>query len=164
MLWLARRYKGQDRTDHVSKWAPDLWKDDSIRVVDKLFIPINVAVAIALMGIGYAIGGMEHAVSFLIWGTFLRLVLVLHTTWFVNSASHMWGYRNYETADKSRNLWWVGLLAYGEGWHNNHHAYPRMAVHGHRWWEIDMTYWAIRFLRVTGLAWDVVDYKQKTAN
>jgi sn-2 palmitoyl-lipid 9-desaturase len=81
---------------------------------------------------------------------------VLHVTWFVNSATHMWGYRNYETTDDSRNLWWVGILAYGEGWHNNHHAFQRMAKHGHRWWEIDMTYWTILTLERLGLAWNVV--------
>ncbi len=62
------------------------------------------------------------------------LVGVLHVTWLVNSASHMFGYRNYETTDDSRNNWLVAILAYGEGWHNNHHAYPRMAKHGHKWW------------------------------
>ena len=73
----------------------------------------------------------------------MRLIYVLHVTWLVNSASHIWGYRNYETTDDSRNLWWVGLLAFGEGWHNNHHAFQRMARQGHKWWEIDVTYWAI---------------------
>jgi stearoyl-CoA desaturase (delta-9 desaturase) len=84
------------------------------------------------------------------------MVIVFHVTWFVNSATHIWGYRNYETTDDSRNLWWVGLLAFGEGWHNNHHAYQRMARHGHRWWEIDVTYWAILALERVGLAWNVV--------
>jgi len=81
---------------------------------------------------------------------------VLHITWFVNSATHMWGYRNYKTTDDSTNLWWVGLMAFGEGWHNNHHAYQRMARHGHRWWEFDITYVAIRLMEKTGLAWNVV--------
>ena len=64
--------------------------------------------------------------------------------------------RGYETNDNSRNLWWVGLLAYGEGWHNNHHAFQRSARHGHRWWELDLTYVAIRVMESIGLAWDVV--------
>ena len=81
--------------------------------------------------------------SMVFWGLGVRMVYVLHVTWFVNSATHLWGYRNYETTDNSRNLWWVGLLAFGEGWHNNHHAYQRVARQGHRWWEIDVTYWAI---------------------
>ena len=71
----------------------------------------------------------------------------------------MWGYRNYETTDDSRNNWLVAIVAYGEGWHNNHHAYPRMAKHGHRWWEFDMTWQVIRLMRATGLVWDVVDYR-----
>ena len=95
----------------------------------------------SLFAIGYFGWDLYTACSFVAYGMFLRLVYVLHVTWFVNSATHMWGYRNYETTDDSRNLWWVGLLAYGEGWHNNHHAYQRMARHGHRWWEFDMTYW-----------------------
>ena len=71
------------------------------------------------------------------------MVWVYHVTWAVNSATHMWGYRNYETTDDSKNLWWVGLLGWGEGWHNNHHAYQRMARHGHKWWEVDLTYYSI---------------------
>ncbi len=71
----------------------------------------------------------------------------------------MFGYRNYETRDQSRNLWWVAIIAYGEGWHNNHHALPRLAQHGHKWWEFDMTYMVIRFLRLVGLATDIVDLK-----
>jgi stearoyl-CoA desaturase (delta-9 desaturase) len=114
-----------------------------------------------LFVIGYWIGGVHTALAALAWGMFLRLVFVLHSTWFVNSASHMWGYRNYETRDNSRNLWWVALLAYGEGWHNNHHAYPAMARHGHKWWEFDATFQFIRLLACLGLAWDVVDDQHK---
>ena len=86
---------------------------------------------------------------------------MLHSTWLVNSASHIWGYRNYETRDDSRNNWWVALVTYGEGWHNNHHAHPRMAKHGHKWWEFDMTYQTIRLMRALGMAWDVVDYRSR---
>ena len=77
-------------------------------------------------------------------------------TWAVNSASHMWGYRTYETRDNSRNLWWVGLLAWGEGWHNNHHAFQQAARHGHRWWELDMTYMVVALMKRLGLAWNVI--------
>ena len=91
---------------------------------------------------------------------FLRLVYVLHITWLVNSASHMWGYRNYETTDDSRNLWWVGLLAFGEGWHNNHHAFP-----GRRPWPslvgIRLTYNTIVLMERVGLAWKVIRPKSK---
>ena len=92
----------------------------------------------------------------LIWGLFVRMVYVLHVTWCVNSASHIWGYRTYDIDDDSRNNWWVGLLAFGEGWHNNHHAFQRMARQGHRWWEIDITYWVILLMEKVGLAWNVV--------
>ncbi len=91
-------------------------------------------------------------------------VYVLHVTWFVNSATHIWGYRNYETTDNSRNLWWVGLLAFGEGWHNNHHAFQRMARQGHKWWEVDVTYWAICLMEKVGLVWNVVHEIPKGAN
>jgi stearoyl-CoA desaturase (delta-9 desaturase) len=117
-----------------------------------------------LTGIGYLIGGPGLAASWLVWGVCVRMVGVLHVTWFVNSASHMWGYKNYETRDDSRNLWWVAILAYGEGWHNNHHALPRLAQHGHKWWEFDITFQAIRFLRAVGLAKNVFDlaaYEEK---
>jgi stearoyl-CoA desaturase (delta-9 desaturase) len=86
---------------------------------------------------------------------------VLHVTWLVNSATHVWGYRSHDTRDNSRNLWWVGLLAYGEGWHNNHHAFPAGARQGHRWWEPDATYALIRTLEICGLAWNVVRPRRK---
>ena len=83
--------------------------------------------------------------------------MAYHSTWFVNSATHLWGYRNYETTDQSRNLWWVAILAYGEGWHNNHHAHQHLARAGHKWWEVDPTFMAIRVLQFCGLAYDVDD-------
>ena len=97
------------------------------------------------------IGGLP----FLIWGTFVRTVFVWHVTWAVNSVSHRWGYRNYETHDGSRNNLWVALLSFGEGWHNNHHAYPQSARHGLRRWEFDPAYLFIRALEKCGLAWKV---------
>jgi fatty-acid desaturase len=99
----------------------------------------------------YAFGGM----SWLIWGGFVRTIFVLHTTWLVNSATHVWGYRTHETRDSSTNLWWVAMLTYGEGWHNNHHAFQTSARHGLRWWEVDMTYVAICVLSALGLAHSV---------
>ena len=111
---------------------------------------------LALLASGWLVWDACTGWSFVFFGMFLRLVYVMHVTWLVNSASHIWGYRSYDTHDDSRNLWWVGLLAYGEGWHNNHHAYPARARHGHRWWEIDMTYMLIRALEFFGLAWNVI--------
>jgi stearoyl-CoA desaturase (delta-9 desaturase) len=89
---------------------------------------------------------------YLVWGFFVRSVLVLHSTWLVNSATHVWGYRSHETRDTSTNLWWVAIITYGEGWHNNHHAFQTSARHGMRWWEIDATYLAIRVMSFLGIA------------
>ncbi len=130
-----------------------------MRRMDWMFLPAHILVGVILFAVGYWFGGVELGTSLVVWGMFVRLVTVLHATWLVNSASHMWGYKNYETTDDSRNNWLVAIVAYGEGWHNNHHAYPRMAKHGHKWWEFDITWQAIRLLRATGLAWDVVDYR-----
>ena len=89
------------------------------------------------------------------WGIFVRLVVVYHVTWLVNSATHTWGYRRYETSDHSMNNWWVGLLAFGEGWHNNHHAHQANAFHGEKWWEIDVTGYIIRLLSSMNLITNV---------
>ena len=99
----------------------------------------------------YAAGGM----SWLVWGGFVRTVFVLHSTWLVNSATHLWGYRSHSTRDDSTNLWWVALLTYGEGWHNNHHAYQTSARHGLRWWEFDMTYITIWTMKVCRIAYNI---------
>ena len=88
----------------------------------------------------------QFGLSLLVWGVFVRTVVNLHNTWAVNSVTHMWGYRNYETDENSRNNLIVGYTSMGEGWHNNHHADPRSARHGHRWWELDVTYLTIRLL------------------
>jgi fatty-acid desaturase len=159
MLWLGYHTHNGDRTAHLKRWVPDLYKMKGMRMMDYLFIPLHVLTGCVLAAIGYAIGGTEMAVSLVVWGMFVRLVGVLHATWMVNSASHMFGYRNYETTDDSRNNWLVAIIAYGEGWHNNHHAYPRMAKHGHKWWEFDITWMAILLLKRLGLVWDVVDYR-----
>ncbi|MEC8473405.1 MAG: acyl-CoA desaturase [Planctomycetota bacterium] len=157
--WLAYHTHNGDRKAYLQRWAPDLYKEKGMRVLDILFLPAHIAVTGLLFGIGYLWQGMDLGISLVVWAMFLRLVTVLHATWLVNSMSHMWGYRNYETTDDSRNNWFVAIVAYGEGWHNNHHAYPRMAKHGHRWWEFDITWQAIRLLRAMGLVWDVVDYR-----
>ncbi|MEN9234072.1 MAG: fatty acid desaturase, partial [Gloeomargarita sp. DG02_1_bins_92] len=105
---------------------------------------IQVALGLLLL----AIGGWP----WVIWGIFVRLVLVYHCTWLVNSATHQFGYRSHASGDRSTNCWWVAVLSYGEGWHNNHHAYPHSARHGLRWWEIDATWMTIWLLQKVGLA------------
>ncbi len=161
VFWLAFKVGGKNQKEFYRRWAPDLYQDRVLRGLDYGFIPLNLALSAAITAGGYAIGGWPLAVSWLVWAVAVRMVLVLHSTWFVNSASHIWGYRNYETRDDSRNNWWVALLTYGEGWHNNHHAHPRMAKHGHKWWEIDVTFWTIRALEKLGLAWNVIDYRNR---
>jgi stearoyl-CoA desaturase (delta-9 desaturase) len=148
----------------LQTYARDLLKDPFFRMLDKTFLFWHIGLAAAMLAFGWCCWDLRTGVSLLVWGMFLRLVYVLHITWLVNSASHMWGYRNYETKDDSRNLWWVGLLAFGEGWHNNHHAFPARAAHGHRWWEFDVTYLAIRAMERLGLAWKVVRPRQKSVS
>ncbi|MGZ3694560.1 MAG: acyl-CoA desaturase [Bdellovibrionota bacterium] len=133
--------------DHLERFAPDLMADPYMAFLNKHWLWC----ALATLPLLYLAGG----VPFLLWGGFVRLALSWHIMWFVNSASHMWGYRNYETTDKTVNCWWVGILAAGEGWHNNHHAQPTCAAHGHKWWELDMTFWVIRALEMVGLATEV---------
>lgn len=136
--------------------AKDLLRDPVIAWLDRFFFIPQFAVAGLLLGLGWWIGGPRVGLSWLVWGTALRTVIVYHGTWFVNSASHTWGYRNFETTDDSRNNWWVAALAFGEGWHNNHHAQQRSAAHGMRWFEIDPTWYIIRGMEFVGLARKVV--------
>ncbi|MCP4192519.1 MAG: acyl-CoA desaturase [Planctomycetaceae bacterium] len=164
VFWLGWTIHGEELDAHLKRWAPDLAKDRGMRWLATMFLPIQILSGILLVAAGYLAGGMSLAISFLVWGLFVRLVIVLHATWLVNSASHIWGYRSYETTDDSRNNWLVALLTFGEGWHNNHHAYPRMAKQGHRWWELDPTFAVIRLMQWSGLAWDVVDYKQRSGS
>lgn len=163
-FWLARAYRPEAYTAHVNHWAPDLVKDRDLVFLARTFLVWQFVFGGLLAGAGYLIGGPGLAWSWLVWGVFVRLVFVLHSTWFVNSASHMWGYKNYTTTDDSRNNWWVALVTYGEGWHNNHHAYPHMARHGHRWWEVDLTYLTILLLERLGLVWNVVNYKRRAGD
>jgi stearoyl-CoA desaturase (delta-9 desaturase) len=94
----------------------------------------------------------------------MRVIFTWHVTWGVNSLAHAYGYRNYETNDNSRNNWIIGLATNGEGWHNNHHADPRSAMHGHQWWELDLTYATIRLLEKVGLAWNIVQPRRKAVH
>lgn len=149
LLWMfVNRTKAQQQA-LFQRYVPDLLSDRMVVFFERTYFYWLVASGVAL----FAIGGWPM----LLWGLCVRLVVAYHSTWFVNSATHMWGYRNYDTKDESRNLWWVALLSYGEGWHNNHHAHPHTARAGHRWWELDMTFWAIRTLEFLRLATHVDD-------
>jgi fatty-acid desaturase len=134
---------GNNRREMEAKWAPEMVADPVHVWMNKLHIYPNIFLGLGL----FALGGW----SYVSWGIFLRLVVNLHATWFVNSAAHTWGYRTYDTPEGSTNLWWVGLVAWGEGWHNNHHAFQRSARHGLEWWELDLTWWTIRALSAVGV-------------
>ena len=161
MFWFMPNLGQKWHHELLTRYAPDMLKDRGMVWLHRLFLPSHFALAAVLFAVGYfgtgiGMGSVWYGCSMVAWGLAFRMVWVMHVTWLVNSATHLWGYRNYETTDDSRNLWWVGLLAFGEGWHNNHHAYQRVASQGHRWWEIDMTYWLILLMEKTGLAWNVV--------
>jgi stearoyl-CoA desaturase (delta-9 desaturase) len=149
-LWLVYPREQFFNYESYRKFAPDLDRHAYYRWLNKNFLLLQIPLGLIL----YALGGW----SFVIYGMFLRAVLLWHSTWLINSATHMTGYRNFQVDDNSRNLWWAAILAYGEGWHNNHHAHPRVAKAGQRWWEVDMTWWAIRVLQMLGLATKIVHH------
>lgn len=164
MVWLFPRPRQPQFQAMIERYGKDLLADPYMRFLDRTFLLWHLGLAAALGGLGWLLWGLAVAASMIVWGSLLRMVYVLHVTWLVNSASHMWGYRNFETKDDSRNLWWVGLLAFGEGWHNNHHAHPGRARHGgYRWWEIDLTYRTIWLMEILGLAWGVVRPRARAA-
>lgn len=155
MLWLFGMMPAKMNERLFNKYVPELMKDRMVLFFEKTTALWLVLTGVTLLGTGWWMAGTFGALSMLLWGMCLRMTLAYHSTWFVNSATHLWGYRNYETTDKSRNLWWVAIAAYGEGWHNNHHAHPGLAPAGHRPWEIDPTWWVIKGLRFFGFATDV---------
>lgn len=145
--WLFRTNKDRIPVAERARWAPDLTNDPFYRTLEKSQVLLTVTLGLAL----FAIGGLP----FVIWGIFVRLVVVYHVTWLVNSASHAVGYQTFRTGDRSTNNWWVALLAFGEGWHNNHHAFPFSARHGFRWFEIDPTFYTIKLMTWLRLARNV---------
>jgi fatty-acid desaturase len=148
MLWLLYPRAQFFKRETYQKYAPDLARDPYYRWLDRNFLLLQIPLGLLL----FILGGW----SFVIYGSILRAVLLWHSTWLINSATHMTGYRSFEVEDGSRNLWWAALLTYGEGWHNNHHAHPNVAKAGWEWWELDITWWAIQVLRTVGLAKKVV--------
>ena len=145
--WLLVGESKHNNTKLMAKYAPDLAKDPFYATLNTYhWIPI-IVVSAAL----FAIGGWPM----LLWGTCARLVFGLHATWAVNSATHMWGRRRFATRDDSRNSWWVALLTFGEGWHNNHHAHPGSARHGLAWYEFDISWITLKIMSALGIASEV---------
>ena len=149
ILWMVYPYAKFFDYDQYSRYAPELARDPVYQWLNRYYLLLQIPLGLVL----YGLGGW----SFVMYGIFLRAVLLWHSTWFINSVTHLWGYRTFSTHDNSRNLWWAAILTYGEGWHNNHHAYPQVARAGWHWWEIDVTWWAIWLLQTLGLAQKVVE-------
>jgi stearoyl-CoA desaturase (delta-9 desaturase) len=142
--WLLTGESKHNNTRLMSKYAPDLAKDRYYVWLNTYHLVPTAVLAVLL----FAIGGWP----LVLWGICVRAVFGLHATWLVNSATHLWGGRRFNTRDDSRNNWWVALITFGEGWHNNHHAHPTSARHGLAWYEFDPTWISIKILRYFGIA------------
>lgn len=149
IFWTCYNDPSRDDPKVLKKFARDIAADPVLVFMssDAFLIASQTTLGVLL----WVLGGFEV----MLWGIWLRLAVNYHVTWFVNSAAHLWGYRSYEVNDSATNNWWVALLTFGEGWHNNHHAYADVAPAGHRWWEIDVTYMLIKTLSWVGLARDI---------
>jgi len=163
MSWLMVESSEFGKLGIYERYAKDILADRFYRSLERSWRWVYIVLAswviffvAGLIGAGLAGYAMPEALrvaaSVLVWGVFVRTVLVWHITWSVNSLAHVWGYQRYETGDASRNNLFVGYVSNGEGWHNNHHADPRSARHGHAWWELDVTWLTIRLLGAVGLA------------
>jgi fatty-acid desaturase len=142
--WILFGETNHNNTKLMSKYAPDLARHRFyVWLNDYHWIPGTV-LGLALL----AVGGLP----LMLWGICLRVVVGLHATWLVNSATHMWGGRRFATRDGSRNTWWVAIISFGEGWHNNHHAHPTSARHGLAWYEFDPSWLLVKALRFFGVA------------
>jgi fatty-acid desaturase len=168
MGWVLVKNSRRESAAMYDKYARDVFRDPFYMRLERNFLWLWVygMHAVLFYLVGFAIGWLQPAGSLaagvhfglvlMVWGAFVRTVLIWHITWSVNSIGHVWGYRNYETRENSRNSMLIGLISNGDGWHNNHHADQRAASHGHKWYEFDVTYITLLGLRLFGLAWDVV--------
>jgi stearoyl-CoA desaturase (delta-9 desaturase) len=151
--WLWRTH-GEAR---ASKYAKDLVEDRGMRIINRRFplIALYSLLLPAVLG-GLLSWSLKGALTGLIWGGFARIFFQHHITWSVNSVCHFFGKRRFDVEDHSTNVFWLALPSFGESWHHNHHAFPRSAAHGLRWYEPDPSAMLIALMRRTGLAWDVV--------
>jgi stearoyl-CoA desaturase (delta-9 desaturase) len=139
------------------RYARDLVDDPVVSFVDRKFFVWAVGGLLLAFALGWAIGGSLYAgLTGLLWGGAVRMLVVHHVTFSINSLCHFFGRRRFETDDESRNLLWLAPFSFGESWHNNHHAFPTSAEHGLRKWELDPSALLIRALEKVGLVWDVV--------
>ena len=145
--WILRGEGLHQDSSLLRRYVPDLARDRFHVWLSTWHWTTNIAVGLVLLAFG--------GIPYVLWGIFFRTTWGLHSTWLVNSATHIWGSRRFPTRDDSTNNWWVALLTFGEGWHNNHHAHPTSARHGLAWYELDINWIGISALRAIGLIWDV---------
>jgi fatty-acid desaturase len=170
--WLLVKNPELGRLSSYDRYARDILRDPFYANLERNFAQLKIMLiqwtvyytagaAVALAQGDSWREAAQYGFSVLLWGVVVRTVFVWHQTWAVNSITHLWGYRNYKTNEDSRNNLLIGYLAHGEGWHNNHHADPQSARHGHRWWELDTTYAAIRLFERMGLVWEIVEPRRE---
>jgi stearoyl-CoA desaturase (Delta-9 desaturase) len=147
------------------RFAPDLLEDPGMRRINRSFPLIALASLLVPFALGLALSGgsLRAALTALLWGGLVRIFLVHHITWSINSICHFFGSRRFDVDDRSTNVFWLALPSLGEAWHHNHHAFPRSAFHGLRWYELDPSGWLILALARVGLAWDVVRVSPESA-
>jgi stearoyl-CoA desaturase (Delta-9 desaturase) len=140
------------------RYAPELYEDPKMRRIGRRF-PLLVVLSLLIPTVaGFVLEGftLSGAIRGYVWGALVRIFLVHHITWSVNSVCHFFGRRRFDIEDRSTNVGWLAVLSLGESWHHNHHAFPRSAYHGLRWWEVDPSGLIISAMRRLGLAWNVV--------
>jgi stearoyl-CoA desaturase (delta-9 desaturase) len=159
-LWFAHMgwlFDSHGRAE-AERYARDLVEDRWMRFLSRWFLGVALLGLLIPAGAGYLLDGtLKGALTGLLWGGFVRIFMLHHVTWSINSVCHFFGRRRFEIEDQSTNVFWLALPSFGESWHHNHHAFPRSAVHGMKWWEIDTTAAVIRTLKRLGLAWNVVE-------
>jgi stearoyl-CoA desaturase (Delta-9 desaturase) len=142
-----------------TRYAPDLLADPIVSFVNRTFLVWVLAGFVVPFTVGFVLGGtLVAALTSLLWGGLIRMFFLHHVTYSINSLCHVFGRRDFETGDESRNLAWLAIPSFGESWHNNHHAFPTSSVHGLKWWQVDLSSMVIRTMEKLGLAWDVVRF------
>ncbi len=151
--WLFLHHSGAE----AKRFSPDLLEDPGMRKISKNFIPLVLLSLLLPFALGFLLTGeLAGALTGLLWGGLVRIFMVHHVTWSINSICHFFGSRRFDVDDHSTNVGWLAVLSLGESGHHNHHAFPRSAYHGLRWWEIDPSGLIISGLERVGLAWNVV--------
>ena len=175
--WLVYRNRATQSLGSLQKFARDLLQDPFYMYLERhyyaqvwiwlahVLVYFVAGLAGAMIAGGNWAAGVQLGASCVIWGVLVRTVVVWHITWSVNSLSHLFGYRNYETSENSKNNWVVAMMTVGEGWHNNHHEDPSACTVQHRWWEWDISYYEVRLMAMMGLASNLIppSYKRRTA-